>query len=297
MQRTSTTPATLVGVALSLTTLAAVAVGLSSLTGCGPEKSLPGVDTVATDRGEKPTAEVPAASEEKARQVVDRAVKAMTDGHPERLQKTKVNRSTAKGHYYKPVNGQFQFVETNRQFQAVYPNQIRVDYEFTAEGGRTNTIGLRRPAGAWFRDSAAPSPVQDPQQFAEMVGVDAIGTHWMVTLTPLTDPQVVAYGFAPASAGGRPFDTVKVAIPGYPVVYTLWFDQASGLLARVAFTNFVVGTKVDKELAVSEHKPFAGLTLPTKISYTHNGQTAETWTVDTWEFPDRIDDAVFVEPK
>ena len=57
------------------------------------------------------------------------------------------------------------------------------------------------------------------------------------------------------------------------------------------------GVRVSKVITLSEHRPFAGLTVPTKIEYTRNGQIAEQWAVESWEFPDTIDDAVFVEPK
>jgi len=281
-----------------LTAGLAVVVGLSSLSGCGQEKGLPSADVVSKEApAVPPTAMVPAASEDAARRVVERAVKATTDGQPGRLDKARVTRTTAKGHFYKTVGTQQRFVETNRVFQAAYPDKVRVDYEFTGEGGRTISIGLRRPAGVWARDTGGESPVQDSPQFADMVAVDAAGTHWMLTLTPLTDPKAVVYGLATRSAGGRPFDTIKASVPSFPVVYTLWFDQATGLLAKVEYANLEGGVLITKVVALSEHKPFGGLTLPTKIDFTRNGQGAENWTVESWEFPDKIDDAAFEQPK
>jgi hypothetical protein len=285
-----------VGSVVGLTVLVGVAVLLSTLSGCGQEKSLPTPDPEPESRGGGEQRVIPAASEEQARQVVERAIRAMTDGHPERVQKTKVNRSTAKGHYYKLLNGQYQFVETHRVFQAVYPDRARADYDFKPEGYQL-TIGMRRPAGVWAKVTNGPAPAFDPQQFAEVVAVDAIGTHWMLTLTPLAEPKTVAFGFATASADGRPYDTIKVSIPGYPVVFGLWFEQASARLTRVDYSHLEAGVAVTKVIALSEHRPFAGLTLPTKIEYTRNGQIAEQWAVESWEFPDTIDDAVFVEPK
>jgi hypothetical protein len=281
-----------------VTVLIGVTIGLSGLSGCGEEKKLPGPIDGSEPRSNNPrNSNIPTTSEDAAKRVVDRAIRAMTDNHPERLDKTKVNKSTAKGHYFKPVNGQFQFVETNRLFQAVYPDRVRVDYEFKGEGGRTNSIGLRRPAGAWFRDSAAPSPIQDPQQFAELVNVDAIGTLWLLTLAPMAEGKAVAFDFAPASSDGRPFDTVKVGIPGYPIAFTLWFDQSSALLTRVEYNHLEAAVRVMKRVDLAEHKPFGGLKLPTQIIYTRDGKEAERWTVESWEFPDTIDDAVFAEPK
>jgi hypothetical protein len=279
-----------------LTALVAVTLGLSALSGCGEEKKLPGAESTGTEPQVNSTPTVPAVSEEAARRVVDRAIKVMTDGHPERIEKTKVNRSTAKGHYFKPVNGQFQFVETTRQFQAVYPDRVRVEYDFQSEGNQL-TIGLRRPAGVWARVTVGQPPVFDPQQFAEIVAVDAVGTYWLLTLTPLSDPKTVVFGLTTTPAGGRPFDTLKAVVPGYPVVFTLWFDQATWVLTRIEYANLEAGALVTKALAVSEYKPFAGLTLPTKIDYRRDGRIAEQWTVESWEFPDKIDEAVFIEPK
>jgi hypothetical protein len=281
--------------------LVAVAVGLSTLSGCGEGKLLPGAGVISTEP-RVGSQVVPAASEEKARQVVERAIRAMTDGHPERVEKTKVNRSTAKGQYNRRLpDGQFRFVDTDRLFQAVYPDRVRVDYEFkpyefNPEGSRL-TIGLRRPVGVWVRDSTAPGAGFNAQQFSDLVAVDAIGTHWLLTLTPLADPQVVVFGFATASAGGRPFDTIKASHPSYPVVFNLWFEQATGRLAKIEYANMEAGAPVSKVIALGEYKPFGGLTLPTKINYTHNVTNAERWTVESWEFPDAIDDAVFAEPK
>jgi hypothetical protein len=295
MESTSKLVARLV---VGLTALVAVVVVLSNLPGCGPEKTLPEGDKVATtprDGGSLPA--VPAASEEKARQVVERAIKAMTDGHPERVEKTKVNKSTAKGHYYKPVaSGQYQFVETRRVFQTAYPDKVRVEYDFLPESSQM-TIGLRRPTGVWARVSNGQTPVFDPQQYAEIVSVDALGTYWLLTLTPLAEPKTVVYGLATTAAGGRPFDTVKAVVPGYPVEFKLWFGQSDGLLARIEYTHLEGGAPVSKLIAVAEPRAFAGLTLPTKIEYTRNAQRAEQWTVESWEFPDAIDDAVFTEPK
>src|SRR5262249_4591065 len=147
--------------------------------------------------------------------------------------------------------------------------------------------------GAWLKVSVGQAPALDPQQFGEVVAVDVIGTHCMLTLTPLAEPKTVAFGFATASADGRPYDTIKVSIPGYPVVFGLWFEQASARLTRVNYSHFEAGVPVTKVIDLSEHRPFAGLTVPTKIEYRQNHRIAEQWTVESWEFPDTIDDAVF----
>lgn len=284
------------GLRVGLTALLGVAVGLSAVSGCGPERSLPGVETTATEPATSNASNVvPTSSEKSARDVVDRAIRAMTGGRPERLAQTRVNKSTATGSLYRPVNNQFQFVKTKRQVQTTYPDRIRVEYEF--DGGERLTIGLKRPAGVWVRDANGTQPVPNPEQLAEVVSVDALGTYWMVTLTPLAEPTTIVYGFTSASSGGRPIDTIKASVPGYPVVFNLSFDQEKALLKRIEFTHLEAGAAVPKFVVLDEYKAFGGLMLPSKIEYTRNHQVAEQWTVEAWEFPDRIDDAVFEQPK
>src|SRR5262245_15792958 len=125
-----------VGSVACLTALVGVVLALSTLSGCGQEKELPKGGVLPTDpRGSPPTV-APTVSDESARRVVERAIKVMTDGHPERVEKTRVNHSIAKGHRLWPVPNQAQlgWVETNRVFRAVYPDRVRADYEFPSEG-------------------------------------------------------------------------------------------------------------------------------------------------------------------
>lgn len=279
---------------VGLTALTTVAVGLSTISGCGPERTLPGVETAGSEPSTTgPTAAIPEKSEEPARKVVERAIKAMTDGHPERLDKATVNRSVAKGHLFQNQ----QFVETTRTVQSVYPDRLRVEYEFKAAGNRL-TIGLRRPSTVWARTSSGEAPFLDTQQFYDVVSVDALGTYWFATLTPLADPKTVVFGLGATTAGGKTFDTVKATVSGFPgLAFTVWFDREQGLARRVEYTHAEAGAPVPKVLRLDQYKAFGGLTLPAKIDYARGHQDVELWTVESWEFPDRIDDAAFEQPK
>ena len=140
MQRTSKLVA---GSVVGLVALVGIAVALSTLSGCGREKELPTPPLEGPNAGgSNLPAVVPAVSEDAARRVVDRAIKAMTDGHPERVEKTRVNRSKAKGHYYKPVNNQFQFVVATGQRCELRPGtyQLRVWICVLAEKGTWLTV-------------------------------------------------------------------------------------------------------------------------------------------------------------
>ena len=48
---------------------------------------------------------------------------------------------------------------------------------------------------------------------------------------------------------------------------------------------------------MSDDKTSGGFVLPTKLEFMQDGKEIEQWTIETWEFPDKIDDKAFEEPK
>src|SRR5215213_5849969 len=81
--------------------------------GCTPAKELPSEEEVVkpADAGEKPVT-VPAASEPKAKEYVEKAVKAFTAGKPELVAKGRASRSVLKGHVIRQDIGAVETVRT-----------------------------------------------------------------------------------------------------------------------------------------------------------------------------------------
>lgn len=264
--------------------------------GCGPEKELPTEVRVGTARDEPATPPIPSASDPEAVRIVDLAVRAATDGHPERLAKARANRVTLRGVVLRATGR----VATTRRIQAAWPDRLVLVDEFNENGPLAITVGLRRP-NLWIRRTqdgeTTAVPVAEPEKDSAAYAADAVGRHWMALLVPLTDPKTVVFEPGKRSAGGRGADTLKAAVPGCPV-FTLLFDDQTHHLAQVQFQQ----VEYDKTAAKSKvfglagYRAFDGLTLPAKIDYAQNGQLVEEWSVDGWEFPAAADEAAFDPP-
>jgi hypothetical protein len=93
------------------------------------------------------------------------------------------------------------------------------------------------------------------------------------------------------------FDVIRAAVPNCPV-FTLWFEDRTGLLARVDFNHLEPHNSVPKAKTFNllMQRSFDGLVLPGKIGYEENGIGVEEWMVDSWEAVPKIDDATFEPP-
>lgn len=277
---------------------ALVVVAVPLLCGCGGgrEKKLPTTVTAGSDKGSGPAVTVPDKSEPAAVAVVERGVKAFTDGHPERLDKAKVSKVAMKGVVLRPTGP----LATVRSIQAVWPDRFALTDEFN-EGGPTKVlIRLRRPV-LWIgrqRDGQMSPAELDAKVYEAPTAADATGRHWMTVLVPLADPRTVVFDAKKQTVNGQVWDVIKAAVPGCPV-YTLWFDEKTGVLGRIDFTHHEPNRQSAtlKVFTLSLHRPAGGLMPPGKVVYQEGAQVLEEWTVDAWEFPERLDDGGFDAPK
>lgn len=281
---------------------AGLVIGMAILAGCGPEKELPKEVTISPSRDTTPSVPVPEKSEKAAAEVVERCLKASTEGHPERIGKLKANRATLKGSVVRPLAGGGKgIVPTFRRIEAVWPDRYSLHDEYNDSGPVRMIVGIRQPS-LWIRTQRDGGPLAntdppDPQKAAESVGVDLIARHWMALLTPLADSKVIAFDAKKQVVDGQKADTVKVSIPNYPV-FTLWFNEKTGYLGRVDFHHleYLSTTPLWKVYTFDGHRPFGGVMVPTKIIYRQSHEVAEDWSVDSWEFPDNVPDAAFEPP-
>ncbi|MFO0803989.1 MAG: hypothetical protein U0791_12815 [Gemmataceae bacterium] len=262
------------------------------LIGCGgDEKQLP-TDVVAPGKSDEPEAVVPKESEPEAKKFVEKCIAAATANHPERLEKLKVNRLSESGRQLQGTS----FVPTTRKIAATWPDRFLFTDESTVNGPVKLSIGLKQLVLS-FRRNDEPFDPGMPKGYEQVLFVDSVGLHWMLTLVPLADSKTVVFNAKKQSAGNQMADTVQAAVPGCPP-FTLWFDEKTSLLGLVTYQHLEGGvSKLYKRQASAEHKDFGGVLLPTKLEFERSGVTVENWTISKWEFPDKIEDAVFDQKK
>jgi hypothetical protein len=267
--------------------------GFFFLAGCGgPEKELPRVDALPTDRGTESevetTAPVPTESQPEAQKLVARCLALVTDGHPERLEKAKINRVFEVG---KLLWLDKRYVAATRKIAAVWPDRFFFSNEFVDEGQPIKlSFGLRQNTLTVLRNDEPYAGFSKQQE--QNLHVESMGLHWMPTLVPLIDPKTIVFGAVKQSLGTQTWDTVQVSISRCPI-YTLWFKDKTLQLEYVTFLHTEGTSNLQKKLTVADFKPQEGILLPMRFEYERNGINVDSWSVSTWEFPDKIDDSVF----
>ena len=268
----------------------ASAILFASILGCGgPEKELPKDIGTASERGkeEEVVAPVPGASQPDAAKLIAKCIAAATEGHPERLERAKANRLTEQGRLLREST----FVPTRRKIAAVWPDRFYFADESNVGAALKISIGLRQQSLTFRRNDEAFDPGL-PKGYEQILHVDGRGLHWMSTLVPLADPKTILFGLKKQLVGNQNWDTVQVSLPACPI-FTVWFDESTNLLGYVSYIHAEGSSRLNKRLAVSGHKPFAGVQLPMRIEFERNGLLVESWSVSAWEFPEKIEDAVF----
>jgi hypothetical protein len=261
--------------------------------GCGPGKELPDPSMKGQTKPQpEPVTPVPAKSEDKARAIVEAALKATSGGDVTRIEKVKAFRSSATGVMQRPVAGQLLNLETTREFEAAWPNSFRLRVD--SQSLKPFTIGLRRPV-VWLREGDESRPFPDPRHAEEIAAIDAVGLNWLCLLVPLPDSKVVVFAHATTTFGEKAFDVVKASVAGFPV-FTLTFNDAH-LLSRVEYSNLEQGSQTTKLMNLTDHKPFGGLMLPAKVEVVRNGTVIEQWNMTKWEVVEKMDESIFDMPK
>jgi hypothetical protein len=272
--------------------------GLAVFVGCGPEKELPKEITISTGR-ERISSPVPPTSEPDALKITEKAIRAATDGHPERLERGKVSKVQSEGDIEWVVGDRRIVTNATRRIEAAWPDRVRVSYDLGVGTIRQITLGLRRPIG-WERavaDNGASEVNGFDRAREQLLATDVLGQHWMPLLVPLADPAAVVFGAKTVTDDKKqPVDQILLALPGFPT-YTLWFDPKTYYLVRVWYVR-PDGAGVDETnvLHLSDHKSSGGLMLPGRMRYLKNGIPVEDWKVAEWEFVDSLPDSTFDRP-
>jgi hypothetical protein len=266
--------------------------------GCGPGKELPDqVPTTAVKREPPPDpfGPVPATSDPAAKAVIDRAVKAITQDKPERLEKAKVTTVIYKGVVYLPGTQSLENPASVR-WDVAWPNRASVVYETKSSTGllmNSNTFRLTHPNGWWLVDGALRE--QNAIAVGRTVWTDVMTQHGIILGLTLADSRAVAFGLQ-KSTTPTPTTSVKLGIPDLPVIQVA-FDDRSGLPVRVEFHPIEDIARPTKVLLFSDHKPEGDFVLPTTLEFFLNDRPGWKLKPEKWEFPDKIDDEKFSAPK
>lgn len=273
--------------------------------GCGPAKELPDETPAPRQTSSKPVEpglKVPTVSDADAKAYIDRAIKVFTQDDPSRLTKGKQSKSTCSGSMKLPIDPSMGLasVPTDRSFIARWPDDVKVAYKHKSGLVAVNTLVMRSGLiGSYLNNE--PKSIPNPKASEEIMRTDTLAQHWLPLMFPLTEPSAVVFDLR-KGVGTPPADLVRFTMPGRPV-YQLTFDAANGYLTKVEYNHIEFDVPTHKSWTFSAHKPFDGLILPTRMEYIHSPERVrskeivEDWTVDVWEFPQKLDDSAFDPPK
>ncbi len=272
----------------------AASVLIAALIGCGPGKELPDEGPKAGPAGEPPAdalGKAPAVSDPAAKAILERAVKAITQGDSTRLTKAKISKTFYRGEVHFPNSPAP--TEATLKWEVVWPDRALTIYEFKNAPVLNITFRMFGQLG-WMTKDTVPQ-TNNPAEVEKVIRTRLVGEHGLILGITLADPRVIA--FDPVKAQTGPAGTaVKIALPDAPIL-RVTFDDQSGLPVRLEYNPIEFSQRVPKVLTMSEHKPQDGMLLPTVLELQQMGLPAEKWTLEKWEFPEKIDEARFDAPK
>jgi hypothetical protein len=279
----------------------AVGVVVALVFGCGPAKELPEA-TPEAKTAIKP-AEVAVKSTPKdspeARKVVDRGVRAITQNHPELLKKAEISRVNTHGRIKLPNNQSVTMAEADRDVFAIWPDQMRVVYNFKDNSTPKLTFVLHNEFGWQMSGGGKTIPTTSYTNMAQYIKINMLAEHWFLMGLGFNEPEEVIYDPITDKTVSGSTTSVKVKLKDRAVLYTVTFNDQSGLPVRVAYEprEFIQKVNYRKEIVAKEHKDFGGLLLPGVLETLMDGDLAERWTIDAWDFPSQLPDSLFLQPK
>ena len=260
--------------------------------GCGPGKELPDqVPTTAAKREppSDPLGAVPGTSDPAAKAIIDRAVKAITQDKPERLEKVKVSSAAYKGGVLLDTNSHV-LTDATQTWEVVWPDRVLAVYTFKdgSPDGRKQTFQFFRPRG-WMFDRGIQSPISIIDM-GQLLSTELYAQHGLRLGLTLTAPQAVFFGIQKSTE--PPGTSVKIGMPNTAVIQAT-FDDRTGLPVRVEYHPIEAALRVSKVIVMAEHKLQGELMVPTSLELIQGGRLGEKWTLEKLEFPEKIDDTKF----
>jgi hypothetical protein len=265
------------------------------LIGCSPAKELPDEVPKAAPKSEPPgdpLGKIPEASDPAAKAVVDRAIKAITQGDPSKLVKAKISIAKFVGTFQYPTQGA-PLLEANLRWDVVWPDRGCVVYQFKDGLLPNNTFRFLRPLG-WLT-SGLQDQGGNPTELGRTIFLDIVAQHGVPLGLTLAEPQAVFFDVHKPTEG-PPGTAVKIGIRDLPIV-ELTFDEKTDVPVRVEYHPREANYRAKNVFLMSAHRLEGGLLLPGAEEYSQNGHTLGKWKLESWEFPEKIDEAKFSPPK
>src|SRR5262245_12912588 len=218
----------------------------------------------------------------------DRVVKAHAKD-PADLKKFRVHTMKAKG----ISRARGDDAQATCEIFAVWPGQMRLTWEWGTGDKKTSFTVLTTGDRGWQAGTGMPGEELRLEMLNDVrTDVYAI---WVATLTTLKDPETKLALAGRSKVGDTPVDGLKVSRRPWPDI-TLYFDEKSGLLRRMAYRSREGGVFLDKEFLYDAHKDVDGLKVPTKQITRVGGAEIAHWTEIEYAFPEKIDAKKFEKP-
>ncbi len=174
------------------------------------------------------------------------------------------------------------------------PDRIKYDSTLTVSGQRQSMVLVLNGLTGWQQSNGQ---VQDliPAQTDGLRDGDA-DTWALITLLPLRQKGTTLKALPAEKINGKPTMGVNVTRPNRPDAQ-IYFDAASGLPLKVKVKVRGGGLETPREVDLADYRDFDGIKLPTRLTVTQSGRKIEDWTVQSYHYPDRLEDKVFQKPK
>ena len=266
--------------------------------GCGPGKELP--DTrpqtkTVVSIPDDPAGKAPAASEPKAKEAADRALQAITNNNPALLAKAKTCVVTAKGSLL--LDGRM--VSCERLLQTVWPDRARATYTFADALLGKKTLGIHNHSG-WMVVGTAPVvlPATD-SEIARWTETDLYAQQWFILGLPFAETSAIFFDYRTGKTGPKDCTFIKIGLPNRPV-YQVACEERTGLPVLIHYAPLELDQhkRLDKVVSLTEHElDSSGFRLPKQLAMKQNEVDIESWTIEKWQFPDKLEDELFESPK
>ena len=173
------------------------------------------------------------------------------------------------------------------------PDRIKYDVKFTGAGQAGTMILARNGARGWKSTGGAAEDLN----FIDNESLEGDATVWsFITLRPLKQKGATLKALPAIKLNGKSVLGVAVSRPDRPDA-SVYFDADSGLPVKLVVKVRKGAVDTPREIEVAGYRDFDGIQLPTRVTVSRSGRKIEDWTVQNYQFPDRLDDKLFQKPK
>jgi hypothetical protein len=169
------------------------------------------------------------------------------------------------------------------------PTQSRVKLEVN----RTPIMEVLNGERGWKLSAGGGAIEMDRGRLAEVQ--EEAYVWWLTTLAPLLKDGFDLDVLPETKVNGRPASGVKVTARGRPDT-SLYFDNESGLLVKIARRAKEAGVPVDKEYYYSDYKDVDGVKVPGKEIVHLNGRKFTEVQYSDYKFLRKPDESAFARP-